>query len=123
MEHVIVTHNGVIACDCNSWGGGVLDLLRFLVGLSPRSTAASSMNKPGFAVLVLCSWMNSVRNVLGEKPQFVDTGEQLPGKGGHPQKVWRLDKQDGAAGEQGQQQRSKKAHPPPFLGVHGNPNG
>ena len=68
--------------------------------------------------------MNSVRNVLREKPQFVDTGEQLPGKGGHPQKVWRLEIADAALTEpEQQQQRSKKVHPPPFLGVHGNPNG
>ncbi len=41
--------------------------------------------------LLLCRWMTSVRNVLREKPQFVDTGESLPGKGSLPQRVWRLD--------------------------------
>ncbi|GAB4817598.1 hypothetical protein N2152v2_004644 [Parachlorella kessleri] len=65
-------------------------------------------------------WMKTVGNVLRAKPQFVDTGERLSGKGGHRQRVWRLDKE---WTEPEQQQRCKKARPPPFLGVHGNANG
>ncbi|GAB4814149.1 hypothetical protein N2152v2_001195 [Parachlorella kessleri] len=65
-------------------------------------------------------WMHSVCQVLRKKPQFVHTGEWLPGKGKPPQRVWRLDMK---ATEPAPQLCSKKAHPPPFLGVHGNPNG